>query len=86
MPQRLHLTIKPVTCRPGFEADLQLLVSPSQLPDQTFDRRRPVLDLADKPDLASSTSVRNRHRVLQLCRIEGNIHFAMLSHGPSLHA
>ena len=37
-------------------------------------------------DLAASTSRRNRHRVLQLCRIEGDIHFAMLSHGPSLHA
>jgi hypothetical protein len=86
MPQCLHLPIKPVTRRPGLEADLQLLVSPTKLLDQPLDRPRPVLDLAQKPDLASSAALRNRHRVLQLCRIEGDIHFAMLSHGPSLHA
>ena len=40
VPERLHLAIKPVSRRPGFEADMQPVVSVSQSFDRPLDRQR----------------------------------------------
>ena len=86
MPERLHLAIKPVSRRPGFEADMQPVVSVSQSLDRPLDRRRVVLDIAHKPDFPGSATLRDRHRVLLLGDIESHENFAILSHGPpSVH-
>jgi hypothetical protein len=61
-------------------------MQPGQLLDQLLDRRRPVPDLPHEPGFPVTASFRQRNRALQLCRIEGDKYFAMLSHGPSLHA
>jgi hypothetical protein len=86
MPERLHLAIEPVSRRPGFEADMQPGVSVSQSFDRPLDRRRIVLDIAHKPDLPGSATLRDRHGVLLLGDIESHENFAILSHGPlSVH-
>ncbi len=80
--KRLHLAIEPVSRRPGFEADMQPVVSVNQSFDRPLDRRRIVLDIAHKPDFLGSATLRNRHRVLLLGDIESHENFAILSHGP----
>jgi hypothetical protein len=86
MPERLHLAIEPVSRRPGFEADMQPVVSVSQSFDRPLDRRRIVLNIAHKPDFPGSATLRDRHRVLLLGDIESHESFAILSHGPpSVH-
>ncbi len=86
VPESLHLAIKPVSRRPGFEADMQPGVSVSQSFDRPLDRRRIVLDIAHKPDFPGSASLRDRHCVLFLGDVESNKNFAILSHGPpSVH-
>ncbi|MBZ9864249.1 hypothetical protein LB515_02560 [Mesorhizobium sp. CA15] len=56
----------------------------SQLLDRPLYRRRTILDLADEPDLASASALRDHHRVL-LGSIKRNKCFALLSHGsPSV--
>jgi hypothetical protein len=86
MPERLHLAIEPVSRRPGFEADMQPVVSVSQSFDRPLDRHRIVLDIAHKPDFPGSATLRDRHGVLLLGDVESNKNFAILSHGPpSVH-
>ena len=75
-------TIESVSRRPGFEADVQPVVSVSQSFDRPLDRRRIVLDIAHKPDFPGSATLRDRHRVLLLGDIESHENFAILSHGP----
>ena len=85
MPQRLHLTIKPVACRSRLKQTCNFLCRrASFLISRSISGRFSILP--KKTQLATSPSLRERNRVLKLCRIEGHIHFAMLSHGPSLHA
>jgi hypothetical protein len=86
MPQPLDLAMQTITCRPSLEANVQGAVTTRQFLDQLADRARPVLDLAQESGLTVSTTFGNRHSMLQLCRIEGDKRFAILSHGPSLHA
>jgi hypothetical protein len=50
--ERLHLAIKPVSRRPGFEADMQQVVSGRQSLDRPLDRQRTVLDVAKKSDFS----------------------------------
>ena len=76
--ERLHLAIKPVSRRPGFEADMQQVVPGRQSLDRPLDRQRTVLDVAKKPDFSLPPPLRDRNRVLLL----GDKDFAMLSHGP----
>ena len=84
--ERLNLTIKPISRRPGLEADMQPIVSLRQSLDHPRDRQGAVLDFADKPDLPGPAAFRNRHRVLRLGDVESDKHFAILSHGPpSVH-
>jgi len=84
--ERLDLAIKPVSRRPGFEADVQLLVSVRQSLDRPLDRQRSVFDIAEKSDFAGPPAFRNRHGVLRLGDIKSHKEFAMLSHGPpSVH-
>ena len=86
MPERLHLAIEPVSRRPGFEADMQPLVSVRQSLDRPLDRQRTVLDIAEKPDFPGPATLRDRHGVLLLGDIESHENFAILSHGPpSVH-
>jgi hypothetical protein len=87
MTERLDLTIKPVSRRPGFEADMQPLVSFRQLLDRSLDRQRAVLDIAEKSDLSRTASFRDCNGVLLLGDVESHKDFAILSHGPpSVHA
>jgi hypothetical protein len=48
--ERLHLAIKPVSRRPGFEADMQQAVPGRESVDRPLDRQRTVLDVSKKPD------------------------------------
>ena len=80
------LAIKPISRRPGLKADMQPVVSLRQSLDRPLDWSRAVLDLAEKPNLASPACFRDRHGVLLLGDVESDKNFAMLSHGPpSVH-
>ena len=86
VPERLHLAIEPVSRRPGFEADMQPVVSVSQSPDRSLDRQRAVLDVAEKPDFSRPPPFRDRDGVLLLGDVESHEDFDILSHGPpSVH-
>jgi hypothetical protein len=79
------LPAQPIARRPGLEADVQPAIALAELLDYLLDRRGLVLDLAEKPDLTASVTLRDRHRVLQLGDIESDENFSMLSHGsPSV--
>src|ERR1700751_3969131 len=80
------LTIKPVSCRPGFKADLQPVVSVRKSLHRPLDRQRSVLNIAEKPDFPSPSAFGDRYGVLLLGDIKSHKDFAMLSHGPpSVH-
>ena len=84
--ERLDLPIKPISRRPGLEADMQPVVSARQSLDRSLDRQRAVLDIAEKSDFAGPAAFRNRHSVLLLGDVKSDKNFAMLSHGPpSVH-
>ena len=84
--ERPYLAIKPVSRRPGLEADVQPAVSSRQSLDRLLNRQRAVLDLAEKPDFAAPARFRDRHGVFHLGDVERHKNFAMLSHGPpSVH-
>jgi hypothetical protein len=78
-----NLPAQPVTRRPGLEADVQSIISFSQLLDRPLYRRRTILHLADKPDLAGAAALGERHRVLLLGYIKRDERFAILLHGSS---
>lgn len=79
------LPIQPVPRRPGLEADMQSIILPGQLLDRPLDRRRPVLDLTEEPDLAAAATLGNRNRMLHLRYVECDKRFVILSHGsPSV--
>jgi hypothetical protein len=50
--ESLNLAIKPVSRPPGFEADMQPVISAGQSLDRPLDRQRTVLDVAEKPDFS----------------------------------
>jgi hypothetical protein len=80
-----NLPAQPITRRPGLEADVQSIILLSQLLDRPLYRRRIILNLADKPDLAGAAALRDRHRMLLLGYIKRDERFAILSHGsPSV--
>ncbi len=86
MAERLNLAIKPVSRRPGFEADTQSVVPLRQSLDRPLDRQRTIFDITEKPDLSRPPSFRDSNRVLLLGDIKSHKDFAMLSHGPpSVH-
>jgi hypothetical protein len=77
------LPAQSVTRRPSFETDVQSIILLSQFLDRPLYRRRIILDLADKPDLAGAAALRNRQRVFFLGYIKCDERFAILSHGSS---
>src|SRR5262245_22483433 len=80
-----NLPAQTVTRRPSLEADVQSIISFSQLLDRPLYRRRTILHLAEKPDLARAATLRERHRVFLLGHVKRNKCFAILSHGsPSV--
>jgi len=84
--ERLDLAIKPISRRPGFKADVKMVVSLRQSLDRPLDRQRTVLDIAEKSDFPGPAAFRHRHGVLLLGDIKSHKDFAMLSHGlPSVH-
>jgi len=86
MAERLNLAIKPVSRRPGFEANTQSVVPLRQSLDRPLDRQRTIFDITEKPDLSPPPSFRDRNGVLLLGDVESHKDFAMLSHGPpSVH-
>ena len=82
MAERPHLAIEPISRRPGFEAHVQPVVSSRQSLDRLLNRRRAVLDVAEKPDFSPPPSFCDRHCVFLFGDIESNKSFAILSHGP----
>jgi hypothetical protein len=79
------LPVKPVAGRTGLVTKRQPVVLPGKLPHQLARRRRGILDLAEKPHLARSSGLRNRHRIAQLRSIKGHESFAIIAHdSPSL--
>src|SRR5262249_9734473 len=83
--ERLDLPVQPIAGRAGLVAEHKPRILAGKLPHKLLGRRRAVLDLAQKPDLAIPTGLRNRHRVAQLRRIESYENFAMIAHdSPSL--
>ena len=75
MSERSNLAIKPVSRRPGLEADMQPMVALCQSLDRSLNRPRAVLDLAEKPDLPGPAPLRDRDGVLFLGDIKGNKNF-----------
>ena len=85
MTEFANLSAQPVPCRPGLEANTQATIAASQPLDRPLDRRRPVLDLTQKPDLTAAATLGHRHRVLHLRHVERDKSFPLLSHGlPSV--
>jgi hypothetical protein len=65
---------------------MQPIVSARQSLDRSLDRRRAVLDVAEKPDFSRPPPFRDRDCVLFLGDVESHESFAILSHGsPSVH-
>src|SRR5215204_3500649 len=60
------LPAQPVPLGRGLEADVQAIISTAELLDRPLDRRRPVLDLAEEPNLARAAALGNRHSMLHL--------------------
>ena len=84
--ESLNLSIKPISRRPRFKADMQPLVSVRQSLDRPLDRQRAVFHIAKETDLSRPIPFRDRHRVLLLGDVKSHKNFAMLSHGPpSMH-
>ncbi|WP_292277681.1 hypothetical protein [Mesorhizobium sp.] len=85
MSEIANLPAQPITRRPSLEADVQPIILSSQPLDRPLDRRRTILDFADKPDLAGAAALRDRNRALLLGYIKRDKCFAILSHGsPSV--
>jgi hypothetical protein len=81
-----NVPVQPVTRWTRLIAKMQLVVALRQLPGQALDPRRRTGDVAEEAHLAASPAIGNRHRVLRLRRVESNIGFAILCHGPpSVH-
>jgi hypothetical protein len=62
---------------------VQSIISFSQLLDRPLYRCRPILDLADEPDLAPAATLGDRHCMLLLGYIKRDKSFAILLHGSS---
>src|SRR5262245_54974104 len=78
--------VQPITGRPSLIAEIQFGIASGQFADQPLYNRRRTCHIAQKADLAATPTVRDRHRMLCLRRVEGNKRFAMLPHGPpSVH-
>jgi hypothetical protein len=85
MTETLDLPIELVPGRSRLVAERQSLVFASEFAYKLRRRSRGVLNLAEKPNLARPTGVRNRNRITQLRAIEGYESFAMIAHdSPSL--
>jgi hypothetical protein len=82
MAQISDLATQFITGRAGFKADMQPIVSGRQFLDHSLDRRRAVLDLAEKSHLSPPAAFGHRYGVLPLRNIESHEGFAILSHGP----
>src|SRR6185295_571638 len=61
--EALDLPVEPVPGRPRLVAERHPLVLAGKLAHKLRRRRPGVLDLADKPNLARSASLRNRNRI-----------------------
>lgn len=83
MTKIADLPAQSVTRRSGLETDVQSIILLSQLLDRPLYRRRIILDLAEKPDLALATALCNRQRVFFLGYIKCNERFAIPSLGSS---
>src|SRR5215471_3612570 len=76
----------PIPGRARFVAEMQPLIATGQLADDSFDRRRRTVDLAQIPDFTLSTGIGDRHRMLVLRRINPDKRFVILLHDPpSVH-
>src|SRR5215471_1919581 len=65
---------------------MQPLIATGQLADDSFDRRRRTVDLAQIPDFTLSAGIGDRHRMLVLRRINPDKRFVILLHDPpSVH-
>jgi hypothetical protein len=49
---------------------VQAIIPTAELLDRPLDRRRPVLDLAEEPNLARAAALGNRHSMLHLGHVE----------------
>ena len=84
--ESVDLTMKTVSRRPGFEADMQSVVSIRQSLDRPLDRQWAILDVPEKPDLSRPAPFRDHNSVLLLGDVESHKDFAILSLGPpSVH-
>jgi hypothetical protein len=70
--ERLYLAVEPVSCRPGFKAEVQPVVSVRQSLDRPLNRQRAVFDITKKSDFAGSAAFRDRHSVLLLGDIKSH--------------
>src|SRR5262244_4613 len=77
------LAVKPIPGRTRFVAEMQPLIATGQLADDSSDRRRRAVDLAQIPDFTLSAGIGDRHRMLVLSRINPDKRFVILFHGPS---
>src|SRR3954452_17369527 len=77
------MPVKPIPGRAGLIADVQGLVLVRQLTQEPLNRRRLCFDLAEIADLSLSAALRDGYGVLGLGRIEANVSYAMVVHGPS---
>src|SRR5579864_7230860 len=69
VPERLDLSVKPVSGGTCFVANVQLCVALGQLADHLLDGRRRTIDLAEIPNLATTATLRDRQRMLPLRRV-----------------
>jgi hypothetical protein len=86
VPERLDLSVKPVSGGTCFLANVRLCVTLGQLADHLLDGRRRAIDFAEIPNLAVTATLRNRQRMLLLRRVEPDKCFAILSSWSALRA
>ena len=84
--ESLNLTIKPVSRRPSFKADMQPVLSARQSLDRPLDRKRLFSTSPRNRTSARPASFRDRNCVPLLGDVESDESFVTLSHGPpSVH-
>jgi hypothetical protein len=83
--EALDLAVEAIAGRPRLVAERQPLVFGGKLPHNLCRCSLGIIDLAQKPNLARPTGVRDRNRITQLGCIESHESFAMIAHdSPSL--
>src|SRR4051794_31090000 len=83
MAEGADVPVKPISSWTSLIANVEGFVLALQLSQEPLNRRRRGLDLAEIAHLPLSTALRDGHGVLGFGRIEADVSYSMVVHGPS---